>query len=171
MPPSSTAKRTQREHSFLTELPSLFSAYSHPILLGVDFNCTLHPLDSTGPIASSRTLEEIIRGLALTDTWSQDPQRPTFTHYSPTSATRIDRIYLSTADINRKTGTEIIPTAFTDHNAIVFRLNTPAHEIMRTRGRWKMDPVLAQDDSIRAKIKYEWAKWRKYKCYYPDIVA
>jgi hypothetical protein len=139
--------------------------------LGETFNCTLHPIDSTGPTTPSRALEEIIRGLALTDTWSQDSQRPTFTHYSPTGATRIDRIYLTKAYINRKIATEIIPTAFTDHNAVVLRLTTPAQEMMKMRGRWKMDPNLAQDENIRTKIKLEWAKWRKHKGFYPDILA
>jgi exonuclease III len=46
--PSGTSKRTQRECFFLTELPALLSADSHSILLGGDFNCTLHPADSTG---------------------------------------------------------------------------------------------------------------------------
>jgi hypothetical protein len=141
----------------------MLSALSHPILLGGDFNFTLHPIDSTGETTPSRALEEIIRGLALTDKWSQDPQRPTFTHYSPTGATRIDRIYLTKADINRKIVMEIIPNAFTDHNAVVLRLTTPAQEMMKTRGRWKMDPNLAQDENIHAKIKLEWAKWRKHK--------
>jgi hypothetical protein len=34
-----------------------------------------------------------------------------------------------------------------------------------------MDPNLAQDENIRTKIKLEWAKWRKHKGFYPDIVA
>jgi exonuclease III len=35
--PSGTAKRTQREQFFLTELPAMLSTHSHPILLGGDF--------------------------------------------------------------------------------------------------------------------------------------
>ena len=54
--PSGTSKRTQRECFFLTELPALLSADSHSTLLGGDFNCTLHPADSTGPAAYSRAL-------------------------------------------------------------------------------------------------------------------
>jgi hypothetical protein len=42
---------------------------------------------------------------------------------------------------------------------------------MKMRGRWKMNPTLAQDDNIREKIKIEWAKWRKYKGFYPDMIA
>jgi exonuclease III len=109
--PSGTSKRTQRECFFLPELPALLVADSHSILMGGDFNCTLHPADSTGLPAPSRALEDTIRGLALTDTWEQDPQRPVYAHYAPTGATRTDRIYLSKADINRKTGIELIPTA------------------------------------------------------------
>ena len=169
--PHLVQRKECKGNTFLTELPSLFSAHSHPILLGGDFKCTLQPIDSTGQIASSRALEEIIWGLALTDTWTQDPQRPAYMHYSPTGATRIDCIYMSTADINRKTRTEIIPTMFMDHHAVVLRLTLPAHEVMRTRGRWKMDPTMAQDDNIRGKIKQEWAKWRQYKRFYLDIVA
>jgi exonuclease III len=71
--PSGTLKRTQRECFFLTELPALLSADSHSILLGGDYNCTLHPSDSTGSPAPSRVLEETIRGLALKDTWDRTP--------------------------------------------------------------------------------------------------
>jgi exonuclease III len=92
--PSGTSKRTKRECFFLTELPALLFADSHSFLLGGDFNCTLHPADSTGSPAPSRTLVETIRGLALADTWEQDPQRPVYTHYALTGATRIERMYL-----------------------------------------------------------------------------
>jgi hypothetical protein len=47
---------------------------------------------------------------------------------------------MSKADINRKTGIKIIPTAFTDHHAVVLRLTIPALVARKTRGRWKMDP-------------------------------
>ena len=166
--PSGTSKRTQRESFFLTELPVLPSADAQTILLGGDFNCTLQPADSTGPSTHSKALEEI-RGLALTYTLERDPKRPAYTHYAPTGAKRIDRIYLSKANSNRKTGIEIIPTAFTDHHAVVLRLTTPPHEARKTRGRWKMDRNLAQDDAIRSKLKREWEQWRKHKRFYPDV--
>ena len=134
-----------------------------------DFNCTLQPADHTGPPTPSKALEEFIHGLALKDTWEQDPKRPAYTHYAPTGATRLDRIYLSKANSNRKTGIEILRTAFTDHHAVVLRLTTPPHEARKTRCRWKMDPILAQDDAIRSKLKREWEQWRKHKRFYPDV--
>jgi exonuclease III len=86
-----TARRADREHFFNSDLPALLYAASPSMLIGGDFNCVLQPADTTGPFASSHALLEIVRRLALSDAWSQDPLRPTFTHYSPSGATRIDR--------------------------------------------------------------------------------
>jgi len=80
--PSGTAWRTERERFFNSELPDLFHTVSQHTLIGGDFNCILHPADTTGPFQTSQALTEIVRGLALTDTWNQDPLRPTCTHHS-----------------------------------------------------------------------------------------
>ena len=136
--PSGTAKRTEQECFFSTELPVLFSEYTNSIMIGGYLNCILQPADSTGAFITSNALVEIVRGLHLTDMWDQDPHHPIFTHYSPTGASHIDRIYLSTADKERKTGIEIVPTAYTDHHAVVVRLSIPAPE----KRRRKMDPFL-----------------------------
>lgn len=90
--PSGTAKRSEREQFYNVELPILFSEYTHPPLVGGNFNCILQPVDSTGHFINSNALAEIVRGLRLTDMWEQDPQRPTFTHFSPTVASRLDCI-------------------------------------------------------------------------------
>ena len=103
------------------------------MILGGDFNCVLHPVDTTGPFLTIRALMEIVRGLALGDTWTQDPLRPNYTHYSPNGAIRIDRIYTSHTLLVRKTGTEIIPAAFTDHHAVVLRLRINVSKVRRGR--------------------------------------
>ena len=64
----------------------------------------MHPADTTGPFQNSRALTEIVRVHALTDTWNQYPLRPTYTHYSPNGATRIDRFYMTKELMTRKTG-------------------------------------------------------------------
>jgi hypothetical protein len=93
--PAGTARRADREHFFNSELPALLYAAVPSMLIDGDFNCVLQPADTTVPFTSSRALSEIVRGLAPSDAWSQDPQRPTFTHYSPSGATRIDRFYMT----------------------------------------------------------------------------
>ena len=74
--PAGTVRRADRELFFTSELPALFYATSQSVLLGGNFNCVLHPTDTTGPFTTSRALSEVVRGLALSDAWSQDPPAP-----------------------------------------------------------------------------------------------
>jgi exonuclease III len=151
--PSGTARRKEREDFFNLKLPELLYPSSRTMLLGGDFNCILQPIDTTGPFTTSRAFSEIVRGFTLAYTWQQDPNWPVFTHYSPTGATRIDRIYMSRDLMARKTGIVIVPPAFTDHFAIIFRIRAPHYEGVRRRARWKTDPVAVQDGSLKAKIR------------------
>jgi exonuclease III len=167
--PSGSARRTEREIFFNNELPFAFlTAAPHTILAG-DFNCVLNPADNTGALQPSRALLEIVRNLSLVDTWNQDPLRPNFTHHSPTGATRIDRIYVSSELAKRKSGVEIIPAAFTDHHALVLRLAIEDKVVRRRLRRWKMDPTLMHDDAIKRKIRDTWIQWRNRKRHYPDV--
>jgi exonuclease III len=156
--PAGTARRTDRERFFNSELLALFYAASQSVLLGGDFNCVLHPTNTTGPFTTSSTLSEVVRGLSLSDAWSQDSQRPAYTHFSPTGATRIDRFYITQELVLQKTGIEILPAAFTDHNAVVLRLSLPTVRTGWRRGRWKMDPVLVTDAAVKDKKRCAWAK-------------
>jgi hypothetical protein len=168
--PSSTAKRADREFFFNSELPELLNAPSHSIIIGGDFNYILQPADTTGQYTTSSALSEIVRGLNLIDAWQQDPQRPSFTHHSPSGSTRIDRFYATQEVMARKTGIDILPTAFTDHEAVVFRLSIPTNKRLRRRGRWKTDPTLVTEAYIKEKIKIAWEKWRRTRRYYPDEI-
>jgi len=131
--PSGTARRTDREGFYTSELTCLLQAASYIVILRSDFNCVLHPVDTTGHFLTTRALMEIVRSLALADTWTQDSLRPNYTHFSPNCATRIDRIYTSHTLLERKTGTEIITAAFTDHHAVVLRLRINGSDVRRGR--------------------------------------
>jgi exonuclease III len=71
--PSSTARRAERKDFFNVELTHLLQDANKHILLAGDFNCVLHPNDTTGHYHTSRALTEIVRGMALTDAWTQNP--------------------------------------------------------------------------------------------------
>jgi len=150
--PSGTAKHAERKRYYNMELPNLLSEYTNPILMGGDFNCILQPVDTTGTFTTSNALAEIVRGLRLTDMWDQDPRHPTFTHYFPTGASRIDLFYLSTTDKDKKTGIEIIPIAYTHHHAVVLRLSIPAPETRLRRGRWKINPEIVRESPLKKKF-------------------
>jgi hypothetical protein len=166
--PAGTAKRTGKEPFFISELPALFYAASQSVLLGGVFNCVLQSPDTTGTFTTSRALSEVVRGLALSNAWSQDPQRPAYTHFAPTGATRIDRFYVTQHLLLRKIGIEILPAALTDLNAVVLRLSLPTFRTGWRRGRWKTDPVLVTDAFVKDKIRCAWAKWQRSKHYNSD---
>jgi exonuclease III len=72
--PAGTARRADRDLFFNSELSALFHAASQSVHLGGNFKCVLHTNDTTGPFTTSRALPEVVRGLELSDTWSQDLQ-------------------------------------------------------------------------------------------------
>ena len=151
------------------ELPAfLYTAPSNTIL-GGDFNCVLNPADTTGIFQTSRALSEIVSRLALVDTWTQDPLRPTYTHHHPTGATRLDRLYVSPDLVRRKSGIEIIPAAFTEHHAVALRVTIQDQILPRRFIRWKTDPTMIQNDVLKRKIRDNWMQWKSRKRHYPDV--
>jgi exonuclease III len=99
--PSGTPRRADREQFYTTELPYLFHDGPTDLLFGGDFNCVLHPSDTTGNVQPSRARSEMISGLELHDAWKQNLARPTYTYYSPHGASRLDRFYI-TSEIQQK---------------------------------------------------------------------
>jgi len=71
--PSGTARRADREQFYTTDLPHLLHDGPADLLIGGDFNCVLHPSDTTGHFQPSRALAEMIRGLVLHDAWKKNP--------------------------------------------------------------------------------------------------
>ena len=158
-----------RQRTILYHRAAIFVSRRPYLLIGRDFNCVLHPSDTTGHFQPSRALSEMIRGLEIHNTWKQNPARPTYTYYSPHGATRLDRLYI-TSEIQRKElGIEIMPAALTDHYAVAIRITVQDTDLQRTRVRWKMDPILINDKHLLKRISFEWVKWQAYKRHYLDI--
>jgi endonuclease/exonuclease/phosphatase family metal-dependent hydrolase len=153
----------EREQFYNTELPQILQDRHGDLVIGGDFNCIIAPADTTGNYTTSRTLAEMICGLKLTDTWTQNPNRPIYTRYSPAGASRIDRIYVSSEVMGRKTGIEILPAAFTGHNAVVLRLALGKRHVRMGRARWKMNPILLKDDELLSQLQQQWLTWQRRK--------
>ena len=167
--PSGTAKRKEREYFYNSEVPLLLTAQNTPTLVGGDFNCVLAPCDSTGTLSRSNALANIVSGLRLSDAWQQDPRRPMYTHHSPSGASRIDRFYLSPAAAEKKVGIETVPVAFTDHHAVIIRMEMQTGERRRRAGRWKMDPKTVTGARFTEALQTEWKKWTSRRRHYPEL--
>jgi len=68
--PSGTARRTEMEDFYNVELTHILQDTNTHFLLAGDFSCVLQPNDTTGHFNTSRALQEIVRGMALKDTWT-----------------------------------------------------------------------------------------------------
>lgn len=167
--PSGTARRTEREYFYNTELPQLLHAGSGDLVIGGDFNCVTDPIDTTCHYHTSRALSEMIRRLHLTDTWSQHQNRPTHTRYHTAGASRIERIYISIGMMHRKTSIEILPAAFANRNAVVLRLVLGEMRARRGRARWKLNPTMLRDADLLTPIRQQWKKWKLWKSWYPNV--
>jgi len=116
--PSGTAKRAEREDFFNSGILGLLPLSPTKLILAGDLNCVLNNNDCTGQRTCSRALERTINSLRLKDAWDTETNPHVFTHYMPTGAARIDRIYLSEDLLCNKQGAETIAPAFTDHLAV-----------------------------------------------------
>ena len=120
--PSGAEKRQERETFYNTEVIHLIPSSSTVMILAGDFNCVLTNEDCTGQRYFSIALERLIRGLDLIDVWETASTRNTYTHYTSTGTSRIDRIYVTHDLKRRQQGAETVAAAFMDHFAVTLRL-------------------------------------------------
>jgi exonuclease III len=93
--PSGAEKRNAQETFYNTEITSLLPSTEKEMIVAGDFNCVLLSTDTTRRGNYSRALDSLTKGLNLKDVWKTSHMRPTFTHYTPTGASRLDRIYVT----------------------------------------------------------------------------
>ena len=153
--PLGSAQRAARERFFNADLTHLLQDTATHVIFGGDFNCVLHPKDTTGRFHTSSALMEIVRGIALTNAWTQNPTHPVYTHYSPTSASTIYRFYMTRDLMTQKLGIQILPAAFTDHNVVALRIAAINLEVRRGWRRWKMNPHTMDNEGVKMQIRHE----------------
>ena len=168
--PSGSANRKEREDSFNTGIMDLLPHTLVEMLMDGDFNCVLSNRDSTGQRTSSRTLERLVQGLRLKDAWEQGTERQVYTHYTTNGAARLDRIYLTEGLYRNKQGKETIAVAFSDHMAVLLRIDLSIPFVHRGRGRWQMNTSFLKDRTVQQKISETWEECREHMHRYPDMV-
>ena len=139
------------------------------MIIGGDFNCVIATSDTTGHYDHSRALAELNHGFCTQGyiaTKSYKTHKPTYTHYSISVATRIDRIYTTQELLEKKLGIEIVAAAFTDHHAVLLRLAVDMPIPRMGRGRWKMNNAMFRGKRIEESINTKWTYWKQHKRYY-----
>jgi hypothetical protein len=112
--------------------------------------------DCTGHRYINKALQKPTRGLHLEDVW--DTTLNSYA-YKP-SAARLDRIYATDHIRKCKQGIETLVAAFTDHLAVLFRVNTEVTFIHREKGRWFMNNAHLAEKRFRDKLNTAWIEWK-----------
>lgn len=157
--PSGAERRHEREHFFNVEMSYLLGGLHTPLVLGGDFNSVVAPTDCTGGYNYSRTLDRLIKGLGLHDTWQGQVQGRGYTHYTYQGAARLDRIYVTEDLLGGKTGAAILFAPFTDHMAATVRITLRTPMIRRGKGYWKMNNSLLKDQEIKGELMTNLKAW------------
>jgi hypothetical protein len=77
-------------------------------------------------------------------------------------------MYISQSLQGKKRRVEIIPAAFTDHHALILRMEINNPTMPRGRGFWKMNTTLLREKNFQQILKGKWEIWKTHKKYYPD---
>ena len=109
--------------------------------------------------------------MKLFDVWEATQPRNVYTHYTPTGASRIDRIYVTENLIIRKQGVATVAAAFTDHLAVILRLSIEVPLARREKGYWRMNVSFLGESTFQNKLRTYWAKWQRQMNYYPDTLT
>jgi len=114
--------QVRRGHFFSTDVTFLLPTDSTEVLIAGDFNCVTSQADCTGKPNMNRALTTLIRGMGLCDVWTTHPHIPAYTHYTNVGASKIYRIYITNPLQSRKKGAETVAAAFSDHLAVIIRM-------------------------------------------------
>ena len=163
--PSGSNRRTERNLFFSQELIYFLRNINLPIVLCGDFNCVTDSTDQNSlPTNFCASLQRLCASLKLTDVWRHlFPRKVEFSFYRNTSASRLDRFYVSPEMIKQINNCEILPVAFTDHSAVIFELRVANRMIPNHygRGTWKLNSSLLQETHVCTEFVKLYQKWSK----------
>ena len=76
-----------------------------------------------------------------------------YTHYTGRGASRLDRIYTTRNLRDNKQGIKMRVAAFTDHLAVVLRIELEVTTAWRGRSYWKMNTTLLREENFQSHLR------------------
>ena len=132
---------------------------NNTIIVG-DFNTSLTPMDRSTTQKISRetqTVNDTIDQLDLIDIYRTfHPKTMNFTFFSsaPGTSSRIDHILGHISSLDKFKKLKIIPSIFSDHNALILDLNYRTTTI-KNSNIWRLNNMLLNNQQITEEIKKE----------------
>ena len=146
--PSGNTYKQQRESFFVTDVSCSLTDFSYPSFLMGDMNATLQDIDNTSNFNYSPGLQEVVNTFNFIDIWrSFHPHKIEYTYHHSTGASRLDIIYVPTAQRRLCSSADIIKLPLSDHCMVTLKCQFPARKHIRNTYHWKFnDTILLQDE-------------------------
>lgn len=155
--PTGSTGRKDRSIFYRDELVLLLSSGFTKIILGGDFNCVLRKEDQCPNFNFCLELQDLTHGLDLQDTWCYlRPQVIGYTYVTATSASRLDRLYISKDILSTARDCEIWPVNFSDHCAYHLTFRHAPQKTFLGRGVWQLNVELLDDANLRRDFIATW---------------
>jgi hypothetical protein len=135
-----------------------------------DFNFVLSHSVATVHRNYSRALDKLVTGLDLHGVGERMSTRPSFTHYTPRGASRLD-LYISNTLQRKKQGVATVAVVFTDHLAVVLQMASSDTIPTRGTGFWRMNNAVRGDVGLRHILQDKWETWRGHRKHRGDEVG
>ena len=162
--------KTERELLFSHELLFYLQNNLENVILGGDLNCIIRDIDAynTYSYLKSESLKKIVSDLKLVDVHNVNGvQIPQYTFIKQGYGSRIDRFYVNKLK-HHILDFETIPVSFTDHHAVLFKLNIPIVQKIARKSYWKFNNSFVDDKEIYALFKKSWEVYKRAKPQYSN---
>ena len=149
----------ERDDFFKEDLPYYLRNSLENSVLGGDFNCILHPRDSTSKSTHiCKSLNNIFKDLSLKDVWWLCNRDVEHTFVRNNYGSRLDRIYAKSL-VNCINNVYLKHTNISDHSCIIINLSISN---MPKIGKyyWKMNSTLLDDINIKNDFSIEWSRMK-----------
>lgn len=170
--PPGSQNRGTREHFFNCILPHYLQNATGFVVLGGDLNSVVNQKDATGINSHSPMFRKLMQAGDLRDSWEiLHRERVEFSFIRADSASRIDRILVSSNISSHVRTAHFTSTPFSDHKAYVVRMVLPALGTSPGRGIWRFYADLLDDARVVEELGIKWRYWTGLRRNYPSWIA
>jgi exonuclease III len=137
-------------------------------VLAGDFNCILDPADMRGTTKNfCFGLRQVINAFRFKDVLLHSGNEREFTFYRGSSASRIDRFYVTPNFFTRYVDQKTCPNVISDHRAVLLTFNIEENEAIAPTGfgYWKVNSAILKQVTVRQGYEELLAELRGFQVY------
>lgn len=169
--PSGKNARTERNEFFAHDIAPLFAGTRSErarFVVGGDFNCVQEPKDTTGAVHKSAALEQLVKGMELSDAWRILSNQPGFTYHSAGHRSRLDRVYVSKTLGPAVKSAHHHTVTFGDHQGVSVHVNLEVQYLPRGPSYWKAARHTFGDPRFKEQLSEKWKEWAHHQRRFAD---